>query len=261
MSRTISRNQERDLITVLGRPMALMIIKKLCAGNAQRTAQPIVNNTLPIYAANNDYDEAIDGVIVQHLTVVALQSFFETTLSLSPKQVHALQEEGITLPQDLAQFNSTEFESVIRSVKGRAALPRLAQVRLKQTCDFFQYLFETNRKLKDQYLTHESIKSHAVQFQALKEMKDSSGVATLIKLSASTDVLSWMDGFEKHLRKVTGIDYSPLAYLLRKNAIVPVTTENVLPGKCYLNTHGSLCEELVFRKSHLSPCVEIDKSI
>ena len=33
----------------------------------------------------------------------------------------------------------------------------------------------------------------------------------------------------------------------------------LLTGKCYSETHGSLCEELVNRKSHSSPCVEIDK--
>ena len=108
-------------------------------------------------------------------------------------------------------------------------------------------------------MTHDSIKSHAVQFQTLEDIKDSSKVALLTKLSASIDVLSWMDEFEKHLRKVTGINHFPPVYLLREDLIVPVTTENLLPGKCYSEFHGSLCEEFVFRKSHLSLCVEIDK--
>ena len=72
MSRNISRYQERDLISALGSPMAMMIIDQLHAGILQLAAQPTVNNTQPIYAANNDYDEAIDGVIVQHLTVAAV---------------------------------------------------------------------------------------------------------------------------------------------------------------------------------------------
>ena len=192
--------------------MALMILANLCAG--QRPAGPVMNNTQPVYAANNNYDEAIDGVIVQHLTVNAVQTYFETTLALSAKHIYALQEEGITHPHDLAQFTSTEFEAVIQSVKGRTPLPGLAVVRLKQTCDFFQYLEATNRAIKSQYLTHDSIKSHAVQYQTLKDLKDSSKVAKLTKLSISTDVLSWMDSFEKQLQGITGIDHSPLAYLL-----------------------------------------------
>ena len=41
---------------------------------------------------------------------------------------------------------------VIRSMKGRqAALPGLAQIRLEQACDFFQYTQATSRKMKDHY--------------------------------------------------------------------------------------------------------------
>ena len=254
----ITQDQERDLIAVLGRPMAVMILASLRAG--QRPAGPVVNNIQPVYVANNDYDEAIDGAVVQHLTVNAVQTYFETTLALSAKHIHALREEGITHPHDLAQFTSTEFEAVIRSVKGRAPLPGLAVVRLKQSCDFFQYLQVTNRAIKSEYLTHNSIKSHAVQYQALKDLKDSSKVAKLTKLSTSTDVLSWMDSFEKQLRGITGIDHSPLAYLLREDpVVVPPATDMFLLGKCYSDLHGSLCEELVNRKSHSCACVEIDK--
>ena len=57
----------------------------------------------------------------------------------------------------------------------------------------------TNRTIKSEYLSADSIKSHAVQYQALKDLKDSSKVAKLAKLSTSTDVLSWMDSFEKQL--------------------------------------------------------------
>ena len=81
--------------------------------------------------------DRIDGAVVQHLTVNAVQTYFETTLALAAKHIHALREEGITHPHDLAQFTSTEFEAVIRSVKGRAPLPGLAVVRMKQSCDFF----------------------------------------------------------------------------------------------------------------------------
>ena len=56
----ISRDQERDLVAALGGPMSTMIIAQLCAGILQRATQPTVNNTQPNYAANNDYDKAIE---------------------------------------------------------------------------------------------------------------------------------------------------------------------------------------------------------
>ena len=82
MADIITRDMERDLIAALGRPMASMVLTNLQA--AQRPAGPVVNNTQPVYVANNDYDEAIDGAVVQHLTVNAAQAYFETTLALAP---------------------------------------------------------------------------------------------------------------------------------------------------------------------------------
>ena len=102
---------------------------------------------------------------------------------------------------------------VIRSIKGKVALPGLAQIRSKQACDFFQFIGDTSRKMKNQYLTHDSIKSHAIQFQAFKDT-DSKEVGGLTKLTESMDVLLWMDRTEKHLQKIPGIDFYPLAYLL-----------------------------------------------
>ena len=72
-------------------------------------------------------------------------------------------------------------------MKSKAALPGLAQIRLKQACDFFQIVLVTSRTMKNQYLTHNSIKSHVVQYKALKDSKEVSG---LTKLTESTDVLS-----------------------------------------------------------------------
>ena len=68
---------------------------------------------------------------------------------------------------------------------------------------------ETNRTIKDQCMTHNLIKSHAVQFKALKRMKDSKEVTALTKLTVRTDVLSWMDRSEKYLQKIPDIGHSP----------------------------------------------------
>ena len=158
--------------------------------------------------------------------------------------------------KDLALFNSTEFESVIRSMKGKATVPGLDLIRLKQTCDFFQYILETSRTMKNQYLTHNLIKGHAVQFKTLQNSKEVGG---LTKLTTQIDVLSWMDRSEKHLQKIPGVDNYPLAYFICEDAAIPVAINNMLPGKCYSSTYKSIVEKIVHRKSHSSSCVESDK--
>ena len=94
-------------------------------------------------------------------------------------------------------------------MKSKTASPGLTQIRLKDACDFFQFILATNRTMKYQYLTYASIKSHAVQFKALKRMKDSKEVTALTKLTVRTDVLSWMDRSEKYLQKIPDIGHSP----------------------------------------------------
>ena len=132
-----TRNQITAIESALGPSTAATLIAQM---NANALGQPgappgppLVNHTAPSYNVAPDYAETINGVLVTYLTVGAVQTFLETTMTLAPKHIHALREEGITHPKDLAQFTSKEFEMVIRSMKGRhAALPGLAQILMKQ---------------------------------------------------------------------------------------------------------------------------------
>ena len=258
-----TQNQITAIESALGPSTAATLIAQM---NANALGQPgappgppLVNHTAPSYNVAPDYAETINGVHVTHLTVGAVQTFLETTMTLAPKHINALREEGITHPKDLAQFTSKEFEMVIRSMKGRqAALPGLAQIMLKKACDFFQFLVVTVRQMKDQYLTCDLINSHAIQFQAFKDL-DNKEIGGLPKLTTSTDVLQWLDRIEKQLQKLHGVDYSPLAYLLRENPIALPTTIDLLPDRCYSRAHPSMVAELIARKSQLDTCAETDK--
>ena len=117
----LSRTQRSTLRTALGdNDLANTIIEQLDA--VQDGTVSGLNNAQPTYVAGADYIETIDGVQVVHLTVNAVQAFFETTMSLEPKHVNALREEGVTHPIDLAMFDSKDFESVIHSMKGNDVL-------------------------------------------------------------------------------------------------------------------------------------------
>ena len=113
----LTRNHENLIINVLGGPVGRQLIGLLNAGapvaNAQPVVPPLINNAAPVYIADTDYADTINGVAVTHLTIAAVQEFWEVTMSLLPKHIHALRGEGITHPKDLAQFTSTKFESVI----------------------------------------------------------------------------------------------------------------------------------------------------
>ena len=96
-----------------------------------------INNITPLYVAKTDYYDTTNRITTWFLTVPNVKAFWEDTMGLAPKHINALHDEAITHLRDLANFDSGNFDSVIRSVKSKAALPGLAQIRLKQACDFF----------------------------------------------------------------------------------------------------------------------------
>ena len=54
-------------------------------------------------------------------------------------------------------------------MKGRhVAPPGVAQIQLKQACDFFQYTNDTGQLMKNQYLDYAAIQSHPIQVKAIK---------------------------------------------------------------------------------------------
>ena len=84
--------------------------------------------------------------------------------------------------------------------------------------------------MKDQYLDYLAIKSHAIQVKAIKDQKESKdGLKVLLNIFVSTDILSWIDKCNKHFCKLSGKDFTPLAYLIGENAEFSVTTDDLLP--------------------------------
>ena len=96
----LTRNQRDGIIAALGASVAQQLISLLDAqGPAAGPVVPsLINNNPPVYAADTNYTKTIDGVNVIHLTVNAIKTFWGVTLSLLPKHIHLLQEEGITYP-------------------------------------------------------------------------------------------------------------------------------------------------------------------
>lgn len=259
----LTRNQETQLKTVLGdESVATAILTRLASPAVQPAAARApsnVNDVMPSFTPQADWTKTVNGTQTTLLTEPVVKDFFVSELGLAAKHVNILREEGITHPIDFAQFDSEDFDSVIKSVKGlNVPLPGLSQILLKQACDYIQFLVSTGREIKDDYLKRNSIKNHAMQFKAIKEAKD--GPSGLPKLGKSTDVLAWLDRVEKSLRQLLGSDYTPLLYVIF-SAFGHSATDDLLTGKCYSATHGSLTEELVNRKLHTSNCLEADKVI
>ena len=79
-----------------------------------------VNNTTPTWGPAADYYETdANGLYTGFFTPIKVQAFWEVVMCLLPKHINALREEGIIHPIDLTPFDSDDFDSVIRSMKGK----------------------------------------------------------------------------------------------------------------------------------------------
>ena len=160
----LTRNQEAQFTSALGDDaVATALLARLASPVIQPAASRAssnVNNTMPTFPPDDDWETVENGTL---LTPSAVKNFFVKELGLAPKHINILRDEGITHPIDFAQFDSKDFDSVIKSVKGlNVPLPGLSQILLKQACDYIQFLVSTGREIKDDYLKRDSIKNHAM---------------------------------------------------------------------------------------------------
>ena len=211
----LTRSQETQFTAALGNDaVAAALLARLASPviqpAASRASSNDVNNTMPSFTSQADWHKVVNGIQVPLLTANFVKNFFVKELGLAPKHINILREEGIIHPIDFAQFDSEDFDSVIKSVKGlNVPLPGLSQILLKQACDYIQFLVSTGREIKDDYLKQDSIKNHAMQFKAIKEAKD--GPSGLPKLGKSTDVLGWLDRVDKLAQAAPRVGLYPTA--------------------------------------------------
>ena len=106
----LTRTQKELLKTKLGEnTLATAIIDMVDAGVNTNG----VNNTAPVYVAMTDYYGTKNGHTTWFLTVTRFTAFWEVVMGLAPKHINFLRDKRITHPQDLANFDSDNFDSVI----------------------------------------------------------------------------------------------------------------------------------------------------
>ena len=137
----LTRAQEAQLKTALGDDaVANALLTRLASPVIQPAATRApsnVNNTMPSFTPQANWHKVVNGVQVSLLTADVVKNFFVKELGLAAKHINILRDEGIAHPIDFAQFDSEDFDSVIKSVKGlNVPLPGLSQILLKQACDY-----------------------------------------------------------------------------------------------------------------------------
>ena len=183
-----------------------------------------------------------------------------------------LQEEGITSPDDLADFDKDTMAQVAENLrkpndrvsnpdKGAPAgstIPRPAYVfgaksqkRLLEACDLIRYYETTGRPLTAPSIRYNVIKNFTEQWKALKA-RNEEDPPDVPKITRTLPILKWTEAFDDYLNRKIGNRMIPLPYVVRETVAVP-TAPNLANDCPHSTEHGSVEAELIARAGHNHP--------
>ena len=139
----------------------------------------------PVYDANHatfkhQFQKNGNNHTLNLMSTQQWTEFLKNVLKLSNAQIAELKIEGLEYPEDFAVFDSDTIDATIKSMRSKhLSLGGITSLRLKQFCDFMQYLQNVDRKLRYGMLNAETIKHYADSFDAIKE-KTKDGKLTVL---------------------------------------------------------------------------------
>ena len=235
-------------------------------GTAAIQAAPVPQD--PVYDANHatfkhQFQKNGNTHTLNLMSTQQWTGFLKNVLKLSNAQIAELKIEGLEYPEDFAVFDSDTIDATIKSMRSKhLSLGGITSLRLKQFCDFMQYLQNVDRKLRYGMLNAETIKHYADSFDAIKE-KTKDGKLTVLKKNG--DMLLWLDDVDKDLKGYVGNRGISLAYLNIDKKAPDANTDDTLwdfeKGKCYSKEHGSLKQELIHRSTQDHPNTNDDNNL
>jgi hypothetical protein len=217
------------------------------------------------------------------LTAAQITAFFESPAGMPiPHETRIqLQEEGIDDVGDLVDFDKETLKQVadnLRRPGGRVPNPdpgaaagamiptppfvfgAKSQMRLLAACDLVRYYETVGREITTGNIRWDPvIKNFAEQWRALTNRKTADD-PEVPKISKALSVIKWTEAFADFLYRSIGVRTIPLAYVTRKDALVPAAAPPLATNRPHSTEHGSVDAELVARASHDHPLFRDDNS-
>lgn len=143
-------------------------------------------------------------------------------MGLSAASYQALQDEGITAPDDLAQFDEKQLKEIAKNLRqvqaaggNAAALKASSLNRLTVSADLVRYYEKVGRDTAPSNVSWQVGKNFKIIHEAIQEQKDEDP-GDMPKLNAKTaPPLVWSPSFKDHLGKQIGRQGVPLTYVIR----------------------------------------------
>lgn len=197
-------------------------------------------------------------------------------MGLSNRTRLHLQTEGITTPDDLVDFVTKDsWDPIVDNCKrppqipgaGGALvnqqafhLPAKSLMRLKTAAQVVLFYNRTGRALTAPCLTWARMSNFKVEWESLKEQKDSNDDGSLPVISQKLFITNFFEAYETFVGNFIGQSGCPLSWIYRQDAAVPAVAPALEADQPFSTEHGSVSQELVARMSHAHPLFRPDNA-
>ncbi len=201
-------------------------------------------------------------------------------MGLSDRTCVKMETEGLTLPEDFADFSEKEdldalYRTLLKPAKttvGAGAnaqlrevaqyeIPTRSQIRLHVARKMMVYYAMVGRSVEADDLLWPVMKSFNEQWKALLEKKAADAGAPP-KLDKNKLVHRWMEQAEQYLTQKIGVQNVPLTYLVRDVVAVPATaaTATRTVGQPFADIYTSIEEEMMHCVPHTHNLYKADNN-
>ena len=197
--------------------------------------------------------------------------FFEAPeqMGLSHELRIALQNEGITYVEDLAEFDDDIWTQISSNLRNPAMVPSATDpnafvrprnfiipvrslMRLKVAAEMTRFYRAVGRGLTATAMSQAVSKVFALQWKSIQDRKSASD-GIVPKITRTLGVVKWVSVFTDYCGTIIGVRDVSLTYVLRDS----VAVSNPAPGRLltnpYSEEHDSVQAELIARVSHSHP--------
>jgi hypothetical protein len=201
-----------------------------------------------------------------NLTDVEVASFFKDKDSMncvSDDAVLALKDEGITIPEDLIDFEDDDIDNMARNL-GKIPTPntiRLSAIcvkRLKIAAACARFYKSIGRDLSKSNMAYAVMSIFWKQWQALDTQKKSKDKPSFPKMDRNTNILKWTEFAANAFDSIIGSRTAPLSYLIRPDKSRPYPLPPLAYGKPWSEAYGSIRNEMEFCLGHDHPVFDDD---
>jgi hypothetical protein len=226
------------------------------AAAAAVTAAAASGGTLPVVAPH----------LGSNLSNVEVASFFKDKDSMNcqtTNAVTALSAEGITIPEDLIDFEDDDIDNMARNLSkipnpNTVRLSAICVKRLKIAAACARFYKSIGRDLSKSNMSYSVMSIFWKQWQALESQKKSKDKTEFPKMDRNTSILKWTEAAANAFDSTIGSRTAPLSYVLRPDPMRPDPLPPLEAGKPWSTAYGSIRNEMEFCLNHDHPVFDDD---